>query len=444
MRFFKKLRFLIRLFIAFFKKRSKGILIGLILGIIFYIILPKLVKFLPRFRKIEKIGIVGKFSISEIPPNILDKISIGLTSVLPNGNVVPELCDRFEVSPDGKVYTFYFTEKKFFWHDGKKFAPEDINYNFKDAKLLPIDSQTLKIILKEPFSPFPTIVSQPLFKRGLIGLGKYKVRKIERSGQMLKSILLVPDKKTDSSILYYKFYLNDSQLRLGFKLGEINKIEELDQLKEFESWNNLSISRSQSKNRQVILFFNTQKDPLLDKNFRQAISYSITKKESKERAISPISSLSWTYNPGVKKYEKDIAKAKLLLSKVKIQPNLKFSLYTLPSLENEAIKIKEEMELLGLNIEIKISSIIPNDFDFFLAVREIPSDPDQYQFWHTGQRFNISSFSNPRIDKLLEDGRKTLNQDERKKIYFDFQRFLVEESPAIFLYYPSYNSIERN
>ena len=41
---------------------------------------------------------------------------------------------------------------------------------------------------------------------------------------------------------------------------------------------------------------------------------------------------------------------------------------------------------------------------------------------------NISNYQNPRIDKLLEDGRAELTLVERSKIYLDFQRFLLEDS----------------
>jgi peptide/nickel transport system substrate-binding protein len=57
---------------------------------------------------------------------------------------------------------------------------------------------------------------------------------------------------------------------------------------------------------------------------------------------------------------------------------------------------------------------------------------------------NITHLNNPRIDKLLEDGRKTLDLNLRKSIYSDFQRFLVEEVPAIFLFYPETYTLTRN
>jgi len=75
---------------------------------------------------------------------------------------------------------------------------------------------------------------------------------------------------------------------------------------------------------------------------------------------------------------------------------------------------------------------------------EIPKDVDQYPLWHSTQSdTNMSKFSNFRIDKLLEEGRVELDTDERRKIYLDFQRFLLEEAPAAFLYHPRYYSITR-
>ncbi|HLD24400.1 MAG TPA: hypothetical protein VJB96_00640, partial [Patescibacteria group bacterium] len=76
--------------------------------------------------------------------------------------------------------------------------------------------------------------------------------------------------------------------------------------------------------------------------------------------------------------------------------------------------------------------------------QDVPSDPDQYPFWHSTQsQTNVTGYSNVKIDKLLEDGRSELDQEKRKLIYADFQRRLVEDAPAIFLYYAKLYSIKR-
>jgi len=43
----------------------------------------------------------------------------------------------------------------------------------------------------------------------------------------------------------------------------------------------------------------------------------------------------------------------------------------------------------------------------------------------------------------LEDGRIELDTEVRKKIYFDFQRFLLEDAPAAFLVNPVSYTVTR-
>ena len=64
--------------------------------------------------------------------------------------------------------------------------------------------------------------------------------------------------------------------------------------------------------------------------------------------------------------------------------------------------------------------------------------------WHSDGPDNITHYKNLRIDKLLEDGRKTVDVAKRKAIYNDFQKYLLEDAPAVFLYYPDEYTITRN
>ncbi|KKQ55358.1 MAG: ABC-type dipeptide transport system, periplasmic component, partial [Candidatus Woesebacteria bacterium GW2011_GWC1_38_13] len=61
----------------------------------------------------------------------------------------------------------------------------------------------------------------------------------------------------------------------------------------------------------------------------------------------------------------------------------------------------------------------------------------------TQSETNITKYKNLRIDKILEDGRVEQDKEKRKELYFDFQRFLIEDSPAIFLYHPVWYNIHR-
>ncbi len=83
------------------------------------------------------------------------------------------------------------------------------------------------------------------------------------------------------------------------------------------------------------------------------------------------------------------------------------------------------------------------DVQAVLLSREVPADPDQYTWWHSNQSANISNYQNPRVDKLLEDARKETDQQRRKVMYLEFQRYLVEDVPAMFLYYVTEHDVDR-
>jgi ABC-type transport system substrate-binding protein len=85
----------------------------------------------------------------------------------------------------------------------------------------------------------------------------------------------------------------------------------------------------------------------------------------------------------------------------------------------------------------------PDQFQLLLTNYNIPADPDQYRDWHSTQATNIGRGSDEKIDKLLEDGRVTLDAKARKQIYFDFQKTFSEELPAVVLYHPSTINLAR-
>ena len=198
----------------------------------------------------------------------------------------------------------------------------------------------------------------------------------------------------------------------------------------------------------VTIFFNTRTEPFKDnKSLRQALAYSIDKRFfSEEKAISPIYPKSWAYNPQVKPYEFDLDRAKNILGEIPedSRNEIEIELVTTPILLSIAERIEQDWNRVGIKTTVQVSSIIPSEFDAYLTILDIPDDPDQYSLWHSTQiDTNISGYSNPRIDKLLEEGRIALDYEERRKIYLDFQRFLLEDLPATFLYHPVYYEISK-
>lgn len=442
MAFPKKIRFFFHLIIAIVKKQYKIIFLGLILGISAFFILPKVYSRLPKPNDVEKIGVVGQYLINDIPLSILQEISYGLTAVSEKGEAVPALAEQWSVLDDGKTYVFKLSEKKIYWHDGKEFSSGDINYNFNDIEFTASgDSLTFK--LKDPFSPLPIVLSKPLFKKGLIGLGKYKVKKIESNGKFIESISLVPNKEKGLPEKLYRFYNNENDLKIAYNLGEVDKLNDIFNLDGLSLGKSAKATSTTIENAYIGLFFNTTDPPFSNKSFRQALAYAIPKEPAPKRVLTPLNPNSWAYNPDVKPYNQDIQHSLKLLENEVIDKNSVISIQTFPQFENIANQVRDSWKQIGVNSEVKIISFVPEDFDVLIIAREIPKDPDQYYFWHSTQAGNLSKFKNLRIDKLLEDGRRTVNIEERKDIYFDFQRFLVEESPVVFLSHPVVYNISR-
>jgi peptide/nickel transport system substrate-binding protein len=445
MKIWRKFRFYPRLIIAFIQKQRRKVLFGILVGILSFWLLPKF-SFLFPTKNIERIGVVGRFTLAELPLEVQNLIGSGLTQVLEDGSVVPALAESWEVRKDGQEYDFTLREN-LSWQDRSSLTAEEINYNFSDVTTAPLDEKTIRFQLKEPFSPFPAIVSRPIFKEGFVGTGDYKVKNLTRRGQIVEKIELMP---LDSSLprLVFRFYPTEEAARTAFKLGEIKTIKEISQAGNLREWSEIKISDEVKEDRYVAIFFNTQNGDLEDKSLRQALAYAINKQDWKPRAYSPINPNSWAYNPGVKPYDFDPTNAQTLFNKSQEgkEDEEKFKeieLATVPSLLSIAEQIAEDWKELGVETKVRVINVIPDDFQALLVTQSIPADPDQYTLWHSTQATNLTGYKNPKIDKLLEDGRKVIDQEERKDIYFDFQRFIVEDTPAIFLYHPTLYTIER-
>jgi ABC-type transport system substrate-binding protein len=262
----------------------------------------------------------------------------------------------------------------------------------------------------------------------------------------VEKLVLVPVKNKTKPKIVFRFYPTEEAARIGFKLGEVDILKEIVRPEEILKWKNVQISPQVKLNRFVAVFFNTNDPKLGDKSNRQALAYAI-KKRWEPRALNSINPTSWGYNEDVKPYNYDQANAKKLLESQTNgetkEPLKEIELSTFSSLLPIAEEIKKDWENLGIATKIKVVSGLSEDFQALLATQEVPPDPDQYLFWHSTQQTNIAHYKSPKIDKILEDGRKEQDQEKRKTIYHDFQKFLVEETPAVFLFHPTVYTISK-
>lgn len=390
-------------------------------------------RYLPTPKHTLRIARVGKFSLEALPADIQSTLSTGLVNLSVDGSVKPGLASSWTISDDGKTYVFTL-DPSLRWHDSTPISPADITYNFQDVEMS-AGQGTVTYRLKEPFAPFLSAVARPLLKKNRYGTKDFRLVDTQSYSGDLQSLTL--ENQTERRI--YKFYPTESSAITAFRLGEVNQAEGLSLVPDTyrRDPSNVVQTDSNSDGKQSVLFFNNNDSLLSSKSTRQALAYAIRDKSfGHTRTISPISQASWAYNEFVKPYDYDPVHAKTLLAQdVKDPSTVKLELKTTLQYLDVAENIAQSWrDTLGIGVDVKVVSTMSSDYQVLLADFTPPIDPDQYSLWHSTQGTNFTHFNNLKIDKLLEDSRRTLDPKLRKSIYEDFQRFLLEDCPAVFLF----------
>lgn len=442
--FLRRRRLLMWLIRAYIKKWKSIIFIFFGLGLLVFFIFYLLFSYISPILSLgqgETIGILGTYNFNNLPIEILGNISYGLTDIDKNGKPKPGAASSWSVDSSGKKYTFYLKDNLHFT-DGSKLSSKEVNYNFEDVEIQKSDKNTVIFKLKENYSPFLVTVSRPILKNKFIGLGNYEVKSIDLNGDFVNSIALQGTKKPFEKKLY-QFYPTEDSLKTALVLGEISKTSDISDLSfknsSLKSFSNYKISQSVNYKSLATLFYNTQDKVLSDKRLRQALTYAIPNGFTQGvRNRTPYPPTLWTNREDSFSYEQDFDHAKLLLasSLASGSANINLKIKALPKYKNTAEKIKNSWNKIGVSSNVEVVDTLPSNFQIFVGEFYMSKDPDQYTLWHSGQPNNVTGYKNLRIDKLLEDGRQTIDLDKREKIYSDFQKYLLDDSPAAFLFFP--------
>lgn len=438
---FTKIRFKLEIIYLYLKRHWLILTILALTLIIFFLFQKNIISIYNQyFPKKEKIGIEGQYKYYNLPKNIGQKISYGLTTDNHTGHFESSpLIEKIEIDEEKHEYTFTLKDNQR-WHSGKELVAKDFNYQIPGLSFSYPSSKEVIVKSETAFSPILSTLSQPLIKKNLDGLGSFTVKKSLMADGYLKRL----DLRSTDKLYSYRFYQSENDLINAFKIGEVDTIEITILPDELEKWSDININKKvQTDEKYIAIFINVSKFP--EKQFRQALAYATPKTtDLNDRALSPISPDSWAYNPSVKNYNYDRERAIEFFSKNKIDTiDLAYNDQRLVSLADDIKKNWEDT--LGINVNAKLTTQIDTqNYDTLLAYGSITSDPDQYLFWHSTQsKTNLTKINNPPIDKLLEEGRQIFDIQERKKIYQEFQKILLEECPAIFLKFPTIYTISR-
>jgi peptide/nickel transport system substrate-binding protein len=221
----------------------------------------------------------------------------------------------------------------------------------------------------------------------------------------------------------------------------------------------------------VYLGYNLRRPLFQDKRVRQALTHAINRQELVDGvllglgqvATGPYKPGTWPHNPNVRDYPYDPQRALELLAEAgwrdttgdgwldKDGRTFSFTILTNQG-NDQRIKsgeiIQRRLSEIGIDVRLRVIEwasflkefVNPGNFDALIMGWTIPPDPDAYAVWHSGRtrpgELNFIGFENAEVDELLEKGRRTLDQDARKRYYDRFQEILAEEQPYTFLFVP--------
>lgn len=351
----------------------------------------------------------------------------GLTRPDESGQPVPDLAQSWDVSADGKTYTFVIRSNAR-WHDGVPVTAEDAVFTYKllqdptyfgslggiwrDVAVEKVSESTLKLTLqKDSFAPFIEYTSLGLLPSHLlagtsvrdlsthrfnlqpVGSGPFQVKEVRPEQIVLESASSYYGPRPYLSRIVFKIYPNYKTILTALERDEVEGVPLVDPS---------DVGRISREKRATLydapqasltlLFFNNAVPLLADKNVRQAIAYALDRQKLIElsraghgrRADGPILPSSWAYTAEVKKYDADPAKAKATLdgagwrldnpdAGVRMKDGKALRLVLLTNDRRERVQLAEEIQrqltAVGFDVEVQATGAGGLVQDFLLPRR---------------------------------------------------------------------------
>lgn len=405
---------------------------------------------------------------------------------------LPHLAAAVE-NPDEKTYLITLRQGVKF-HDGVELTAEDVAYTYRSildpALASPyrsalemvqaievLDRYRLRLTLKAPFSPFPISLTQGIVPKHLaekkgadlsrqpLGSGPFRFDsrggedrlRLSRFDGYFKGPAQAPS-------LLFKAVAEDTVRIFEVQSGNAHLLQNdfpPSLLPRLQGQPSLAIASSPGVNYAYIGF--NLRDPLLrKKEVRQAIAYAIDRQSIIRHklfgTVTPASGLLSpafaVYNPKVRLYPFDLARARKLLDQAgfpgggaKPRFALEYKTSTNPLRLEIAKVVAEDLKKVGIEVRLRslewgvfYDDIKKGNFQMYSLAWTGTTTADQYFYaLHSsmippaGQ--NRGHYQNPRFDRLLEEGRATLDLSRQKQIYGEIQKIAAEELPYVSLWW---------
>jgi peptide/nickel transport system substrate-binding protein len=415
-----------------------------------------------------------------------------LVRVDQSGKIIPWLAEKWDLSSDGKKVTFTL-RKGVKYHDGTPFDAESVKWNIdryrttdgsqRKGELAPvasvdvIDPSTVAFNLSTPFSPMLALLvdrAGMMVSRAVVeSAGQDFTRKAFKAGtgpfvltEAIKDDHMTFEKNpdwwgTDASggklPLLDKIIIRpvlDSNVRLtNLKTGDAqyaNNIAAKD-VAGVKSDSTLSYLQvpglafdSLATNRSPGFIFN-------EVRYVKAVSMAIDRQELLDKAFFGVGVVAYgavapghfAYDPNFKPYEKaDPEGAKALIDQVGKGP-LSFELLVSsgdPALLQQAQLVQAQLRRANIDaqlVQLEFAQILKQQTDhvfkgmsFIGWSGRIDPDGNTYDFNFTGRPQNDGLYSNPDVDKLLDQQRQSSDESERTTALRKAEQIYVVDDPS--------------
>lgn len=401
------------------------------------------------------------------------------------------LAESWTTSDDNLTWTFKLREGVTF-HDGAPFNAEAVKYNF-DRLLSPetasprassasmvdkvevVSEYEVAITTNAPAGSFLATLTNynlsMISPKAAQELGKEFGQKPSGTGPLMMDVWepgkTLTMKKFDgywgtkSTIdkLTFKIVPEDSSRVMMLKTGDADVIVGLPpiQVKDLQADNNVEVVIAPGY-RTIYIGMNHKKTPFDNVKVRQAINYAIDKKAIIENILSGLAE----YPAGVESkvimyaatdlqpYDYNPEKAKQLLAEAGLPDGFKTTLMTpegrYPMDKQVSEVVQSMLKEVGIEAEIQVldwgayqeATTKGEVTELFLLGKGSPSGDPDYDLdlsFRTGGKMNNAFYSNPDVDKLLDEQKTSVDQAFREKTLYEIQKQIHEDAAWSVLYY---------
>ncbi|MED4582595.1 ABC transporter substrate-binding protein [Brevibacillus choshinensis] len=388
---------------------------------------------------------------------------------------------------DGTPLTSNSFKETFERARSKEFAQQSTGSSLSSIESITVpDDQTLVLHMKQPSAPLLSDLAspgwaQPLslqaiekagkqYGRSPVGVGAWKFESW-KPGESI-SMARNPDFHwADASAqnqgpvkpdkLEIRFIKNSQTMLAALDSGSLDVATNVQakDAKKYRSNEKFTVHEQLKSGLGLFIGLNLQKEIFQDIGVRKALNMAVNKEAIVQaslqgegvQAFGPLGEAMFGYDPSIKDYAYSYQpeEAGKLLEETGWKLNaqglrerngtpLRVHLLSIERFSQSAQLVQGMLKDVGIEVVIDtlepaamIQTALSGDYDM-TVMGYGATDPDVlFQYLHSSQRqggSNFSDIADEQIDKLLEKGRVTVNTDERKQIYVDLQKRMVEQA----------------